>query len=562
MSDVQDRRHQTRMSALWAAYGDALGFISELTDEGGLRRRTKGQPLSRPMEWSRRVGGRAGVTVRLPAGCYSDDTQLRMATARAISEKGFDVEAFAKVELPVWLCYALGGGRATKAAASNLAKPNTTWFANTFDRWLDAGGNGAAMRIQPHVWAAANLADPASYLPDVLRNGVCTHANVRALFGAVFHAVSLAAALQERAVPQPGSVPALLDISARAYEFLRRDAELAEFWLPLWSRGTGRDFSDAWRQAHAEAADACEVAARIIGDATRSPEADRTADGTAGIPAYHALLQELGLYDERQRGAGTLTAVASLALCWIETRPHEAIATAANAVGSDTDTIATMAGAILGATASHPPDGPTLDTDVIQRMADRLVSLANGTSDPGHRYPDLLKWSPPRTQADALGQGPRGLIVLGLGPVREVLADPIAAPTGDAAWQWLRLATGQTLLIKRRHAVPDFPAEAVRPEETAEHGGRRDAEHMMSEAEAAREFPSSHRNRSVRGNHRASRPQLETILTWLEQRHYEDDAIGYAVRRVMAEGTPEQLIALVITLRERLHGHAQSKLFD
>jgi hypothetical protein len=207
-------------------------------------------------------------------------------------------------------------------------------------------------------------------------------------------------------------------------------------------------------------------------------------------------------------------------------------------------------------------DWPLLDADVIQQMADRLVGLANGTSDSGHQYPDLLRWSPPRTQADALGQGPGGLVVLGLGPVQEVPDDPIAAPTGDAAWQWLRLATGQTLLIKRRHAVPDFPAEAVGSEETAAHGGRRDAEHMMSEVEAARESPAGRRNHGARGSYRASPLQLETILSWLEQRHYEDDAIGYAVRRVMAEGTPEQLIALVATLRERLRGPEQSKLFD
>ena len=30
-------------SALWAAYGDALGWISELTDASGLKRRTEGR---------------------------------------------------------------------------------------------------------------------------------------------------------------------------------------------------------------------------------------------------------------------------------------------------------------------------------------------------------------------------------------------------------------------------------------------------------------------------------------------------------------------------------------
>ena len=44
-------------SSLWAAYGDAMGWISELTDKKGLRRRTGGQSLDRPIPWRRRVGG-------------------------------------------------------------------------------------------------------------------------------------------------------------------------------------------------------------------------------------------------------------------------------------------------------------------------------------------------------------------------------------------------------------------------------------------------------------------------------------------------------------------------
>ena len=141
-------------SSVWAAYGDALGFISELTDEAGLLRRTQGVPLVEPVSWQRRIGGRQGVNVVLPAGCYSDDTQLRLSTARAIGPNGFDVEAFAKVELTVWPSYALGGGRGTKAAATSLAKDQIAWYANTFKGWTDCGGNGAAMRIQPHVWSS------------------------------------------------------------------------------------------------------------------------------------------------------------------------------------------------------------------------------------------------------------------------------------------------------------------------------------------------------------------------------------------------------------------------
>ena len=51
-----------------------------------------------------------------------------------------------------------------------------------------AGGNGVAMRIQPHVWSAADLADPDTYLPGVIRDAVSTHGHPVALAGAAIHA--------------------------------------------------------------------------------------------------------------------------------------------------------------------------------------------------------------------------------------------------------------------------------------------------------------------------------------------------------------------------------------
>ena len=107
---------QTVRSALWAAYADALGFITELTDRSGLRRRAKVDRVTEATAWTRLVGGRFGALAKLPPGCYSDDTQLRLATSRAINGDGhFDVEAFAKVELPVCFSDSLGAGAGTKA---------------------------------------------------------------------------------------------------------------------------------------------------------------------------------------------------------------------------------------------------------------------------------------------------------------------------------------------------------------------------------------------------------------------------------------------------------------
>ena len=151
---LERRRRRTVGSMLWAAWADALGLHLRTDRRSRIAPTSQGRPLTEPVEWTRRIGGKFGVDTTLPAGCYSDDTQLRLATARAVHGAGFDVEAFARIELAVWPAYALGGGRASKSAAAQMAKPSVPWFGNFYDGWLNAGGNGVAMRIQPHVWAA------------------------------------------------------------------------------------------------------------------------------------------------------------------------------------------------------------------------------------------------------------------------------------------------------------------------------------------------------------------------------------------------------------------------
>src|SRR4051812_5768683 len=103
-SHEQSSREQAVVSsALWAAAGDALGWMTELArGESGVVHRTGFPTVSAPVDWQRMIGGRAGPRVDLPAGTYSDDTQLRLAVCRAIRGDGeFDVEAFAKVEVTV-----------------------------------------------------------------------------------------------------------------------------------------------------------------------------------------------------------------------------------------------------------------------------------------------------------------------------------------------------------------------------------------------------------------------------------------------------------------------------
>ena len=123
--------------------------------------------------------------------------QLREGTL-AVSDGIFQKEAFAKLELPAWRCYALGAGVGSLAAADNIVKASVAWNSNFYSSKADyrtGGGNGAAMRIQPHIWAATNREHPHSYILDIFSDAIVTHGHARGILGAIFHGICLAMTL-------------------------------------------------------------------------------------------------------------------------------------------------------------------------------------------------------------------------------------------------------------------------------------------------------------------------------------------------------------------------------
>lgn len=447
----------TARSALWAAWGDALGFPAEMASERMLQRRLdSADPEGLPAPWSRRVGGRMGPTVELPAGCASDDTQLRLAVGRCIrATGGFDTEAFSKVELPVFLSYQLGAGRGTKAAAHALGKRTTRWFSNFFEerasRYVDGGGNGAAMRIQPHVWAARD-AKPETYLPPMLRDVVCTHGHPRGILGASLHALALATALHQGSIPEPDRWLGMADHLSQVERIVAADDVLGERWLPAWETAADRDFSEAMAETVGELREQIERAAAASA---------RLREGDDGARIYAELVESLGGLRERTRGAGTITAVLSLWLAWaFSSDPVSGLRASAGLIGSDTDTISTMAGALLGVVAEGDPPGELLDRELIVSEASRLEALGEGRAAPSFPHPDPLHWRPPPNLADALGLIEDRPAVAGLGPVR-LLGEPIPGDgRREDLWQWALTEYGQSLLIKRRPQLCELPPEA------------------------------------------------------------------------------------------------------
>lgn len=532
-----ERRVRTQRAALWAAYGDALGWISELTDSAGLRRRTGDKPLTEPVAWKRRIGGRSGVTASLPQGCYSDDTQLRLATSRAIRSDAFDVEAFAKVELPVWLSYGLGGGKSTSAAAMHLAQRSSTWWRNRFKGWTRSGGNGAAMRIQPHVWAARGAEEAESYLLDVVRNAVCTHSHPTGLMGAVLHAQCVAHALVCGKLPLPADLKDAVRVAARLPEMLETDRELT-FWRVAFEEEAG-DFGEAWATALAEADKAVSVAA--------------ACSGATGEERYRTIVDGLRLRDPDRRGSGMLTAVAAAALAWCEPRAAEAMCIAANSLGTDTDTIATMSGAILGATVTADPPVDVLDAGVIRKDADRMAEIAVGGRPPHHRYPDLMRWLAPRTRADALARSKNGdLVVRGLGRGTQLTEENDLVGHGFR-WRWVKLDCGQTLLVKGRERLPCS-------EDMREPGTSR-RETIAPSRGSARDGFSQEQPQitdEARGTGHEKPPEQEAahdiqeVVSYVREHIQDDRIIGRALRRVVLKGTASEIAGFTAALVDLL----------
>lgn len=429
-------------SALWAAAGDALGWITELSyGPEGVERRVGQCRVARPAKWRRRIGGRTGPTAVLPAGTYSDDTQLRLAVCRSIRGDGyFDVEALAKVELPVWPVYALGAGTGTKAAVSNLVRRQVNWFSNFFDRkakrYIECGGNGAAMRIQPHVWS--NPHDQDSFVLDVLKDSLVTHGHPHGFCGSVLHALCLAQVLRTESRLDLEGLHNVARFFGDINRLVDSDSQLSTFWKGHWEDLFGQPLEQALTEISNETYKDIDLIEKEFSNGVNDP-----------VPTYRRILELLGCLESRFRGSGTKTALAaaSLSILYSGTEIEKCLVTAANELESDTDTIATMAGALLGTVSDHEPSWKIQDRAYIESEAKRLAAISRNEPQSSFSYPDLSTWVPPIRQNAGVGMVNGSMALVGLGEVTELGHE---YSTKDAIWKWLELPFGQSVLAKTK----------------------------------------------------------------------------------------------------------------
>jgi len=353
-------------SFLAAAVGDALGWPFE-----GRSRRV--QPRNAPetrslpsefFDWTRSGSRSEPYREPIRAGEYSDDTQLLLASARSILHGPEWWDYFAFVELPSWLLYERGGGGATKRAAQLWLAETAPWDSpRGRDRYFEAGGNGVCMRILPHVLANRN-GDASDISRQIVLNGICTHGHPRALVGALLHGMTMWLSLRQEEMLEFG---ALTEAVYRGFPDWACFPEVATKWRGALSITAVQDYKALWDETVREIMSLLEIAKESLrlGPLSSGPET----------------LQRMGALNPKTNGSGTITAAASLFLASrYAASPLQGMLVAATTLGSDTDTLASMAGTILGAIHGEEWLGhfasTVQDAGYIRKIAASLVAEA------------------------------------------------------------------------------------------------------------------------------------------------------------------------------------------
>ena len=299
---------------------DALGWPNESAPSG----RTNRPTLRNFIKWNKRIGRVGGYWDWIEPGEYSDDTQLTLAVARCITEDGeYDARRFANVELPYWLKYQRGGGRTVKAAAKNLeTNPSLSWNDNFFERYKQSGANGVAMR----VLALATIQDIRKMTLATWKNAVASHGHPRAIVGGLVMAFSLYHLLSTRNF-SPREYASELGTFIRSLHTTFEDEDLNN-WVLAAGANT---FRDVFSETQAEMIELLRIVWKNLSQKKEK------------------VMEKLGCYNPKTRGSGTATVAAgNYYLLKYYDQPIEGIIEAANAVGTDTDTIGKFLGNLLG----------------------------------------------------------------------------------------------------------------------------------------------------------------------------------------------------------------------
>jgi|SRR5665213_2488871 len=419
---------------LGTATGDALGWPHE-----DRARRASGLSDHKALfeSWTKRSGGRFQPhEEQIGAGSYSDDTQLTIAVARSRLRGNSWWKYLALIELPFWTTYHRGAGGASLRAANLLSKHVLPWESALADKekYFGAGGNGVAMRVAPHCLLGCLDTDFRSTAANVMADGVLTHGHPTALVGALAYAYALWIALRKTETLEYGELLEIVSSSSDEWSLI---PPLSEQW-PTWETATlTRGYRNDWQQSVNEIGRQLQVASEGL--------------VTGALDFDDEVLKNIGCFDKKISGAGTVSAAAAIFLSSkYAVSPMEGVARAALAKGADTDTIASMTGAISGAINGNlwlsSGDGQLQDRRFLTALAGTLYNELHGQK---AGFPAAT--TDVRSFLSLLSRGERE-VDLPIGAKARVIGDGGIVSKSDklrvASWK-LEDEKGQTYFIKQ-----------------------------------------------------------------------------------------------------------------
>ena len=332
MSNIPTIEEKCKGAMLGAAIGDALGWPNEFSKN---EKRDAG-PENKFYRWKRYTGGRYWRhDEEILAGEYSDDTQMILAVARSIITGEWE-KTFSTVELPFWLEYERGGGRAVKNAARILKGGDYPWDSSKNEertRYYAAGGNGAAMRILPHVIRSVKNKNVEHLMEEVMKNAVYTHGHPRAILGASCYAYALYILVQKNTVLEFGELADQVWSGAKIWGKMPAFLQHHD-WLKRAKESAEYDYQLEWNHT----VEAMKQKLRFICQELKKGLIIKDRD----------VLKHLECFDE-VKGAGDVAATAAVFMASkYANNPALGIKIAAYSFGADTDTIASMTGGLLG----------------------------------------------------------------------------------------------------------------------------------------------------------------------------------------------------------------------
>lgn len=325
---IPNKVEKCKGAMIATAIGDALGWPNEVRAKNTSRNFEGNDEF---IEWVRCCNYPYRHNDVIMAGEYSDDTQLTLSVARSIIAGNWE-DVFEKKELPFWLMYERGGGSALLKAARSCKNGVLLWKSKHSVEYFNSGGNGAMMRILPHV-VSYNSNDIKMLMNDIIRDSIITHGHPRAILGATCYAYALVYLLTKKSVLEYCELVTAVINAADVWGACPNDIIFKE-WYEAAKNSSDYNYYQEWEYTRLRMIDKL----KYIRDELKNGLISNDKNVLTNLDCF-----------TKNNGAGDVTILSAIYFASkYANNPTLGLKIPAHSIGADTDTIASVTGGLLG----------------------------------------------------------------------------------------------------------------------------------------------------------------------------------------------------------------------